>query len=171
MDLRTVDLRSAAFDLLFSSVVLRPLLVNYADRLEHGHARDGVPCSNCFVALRWTVAGPTCAPGAEMLTAEAHMPRHSRSDSVYLDFVLQQVQATLTGGAARSCITARCLQTSCGVRESVVGTIFRTRTFEITPAPPRRRPRSALAGLVPWTGEVELDRAALGPIARTASLN
>jgi hypothetical protein len=151
-----MDLRFATFDLIFRSVVLRPLLVNYADRLEHGHAPEGVPASSCFVRLRWSVDGSTPTPsGTQLLAAEAHMPRYGEADHEYLDFVLQRVRAALTGEAAAPLITARWLQTSREVLESDVGTIVKVSTFEITAASATQHHGAALVTWAPWTGWAE----------------
>jgi hypothetical protein len=168
-----MDLRFATFDLVFRSVVLRPLLVNYADRVEHGHAPEGVPASTCFVRLRWAVdmSAPT-PPGTELLAAEAHMPRHGEADDVYLDFVLQRVRAALTGQEAAALITARWLQTSREVMESDVGTIFKASTFEITAASATQHHGAALVTWAPWTGWAEPGVAAPPtPIIGAADMN
>ena len=168
-----MDLRFATFGLIFRSVVLRPLLVNYADRLEHGHAPEGMPASSCFVRLRWAVDESTPIPsGTELLSAEAHMPRFGEADDVYLDFVLQRVRAALTGETAAPLVTARWLQTSREVLESDVGTIFKVSTFEITAASATRHHGAALVTWAPWTGWVEPgDAAPPTPVIGAADMN
>jgi hypothetical protein len=153
----TMDLRFATFDLIFRDVVLRPLLVNYADRLEHGHASAGVPVSSCFVRLRWTAERSTPAlAGAEVLAVEAHMPRRTGTDDDYLAFVLHRLRTTLSGGAAAGSIATRCLQMSPSTTESPFDTVFATGTFEIAHTPPRRRSLT-ISKLASWTGWAEVD--------------
>lgn len=167
-----MDLRLVAFNLLFGNVALRPLLVNYADRLDCGSYREGMATGTCFIALQWSVDDSMPVPiGSELLTAEAHMPRDSRSDDGYLSVVLQRLRAALTDDAADGLITIRCLQTSPKAMESGVGTIFRTSTFEIAPASPQRR-GAILGTLVPWTGWAELGAAAsIAARVRARSMN
>lgn len=152
-----MDLRFVAFDLIARHAGLRALLVNYADRIEHGHAPDGPATGGCFLALQWIGDDPTCAPAEpQLLTAQAHMPRHCSTDPLFLDFVLERLTAALTVGAARELIAIRRLATSRGFAESDVGTIYKASAFEIAPAP-RQRTREAvldLERLEPWTGGV-----------------
>jgi hypothetical protein len=154
-----MDLRFVAFDLIARHPDLRALLVNHADRIEHGHAPDGPSTGTCFLALQWIGSDPSCAPAApQLLTAQAHIPRHRSSEDLFLDFVLERLRAALTVGAARELIAIRCLATSRDFAESDVGTIYKTSAFEIAPAT-RQRTREAvleLERLEPWTGGVHL---------------
>jgi hypothetical protein len=154
-----MDLRFVAFDLIARHPGLRALLVNYADRIEHGHAPDGPSTGTCFLALQWIGNDPSCAPAEpQLLTAQAHIPRHRSSEHLFLDFVLERLRAALTVGAARELIAIRCLATSRDFAESDVGTIYKTSAFEIAPAT-RQRTREAvlkLERLEPWTGGVHL---------------
>ncbi|HEV7725446.1 MAG: hypothetical protein JWQ26_2542 [Modestobacter sp.] len=147
-----MDLRHLAFDRIFQNVVLRPLLVNYADRLQYGHAPEGAATGTCFIVLQWTVTDSMDAPpGSQLLTAQVHIPRHSSSEHLYVDFVLQRLWATLAGDATNGAITARLLRTSSELMTSDVDTIFKASTFEVAPAPPQRRAPTTLK-LAPWTG-------------------
>jgi hypothetical protein len=149
-----MDLRFVAFDLIARHAGLRALLVNYADRIEHGHAPDGPATGTCFLALQWIGNDPICAPAEpQLLTAQAHMPRHRSREHLFLDFVHERLRAALTVSAARKLIAIRCLATSRDFAESDVGTIYKTSAFEIAPAT-RQRTREAvleLERLEPWT--------------------
>jgi hypothetical protein len=167
----TMDLRFATFDLIYHDAVLRPLLVNYADRLEHGHAWQGVPVSSCFVRLRWTAQRSTPAPAdAEVLAVEAHMPRHTGSDDGYLQFVLQRLRTTLSGEASAGSITTRCLQASPGVRESPFDTVFATSTFEVALPTTQCRARSPRT-VTSWTCWRDVDAASIALGSATPNLN
>jgi hypothetical protein len=161
-----MDLRFVAFDLIARDAGLRALLVNYADRIEHGHAPDGAAADTCFLALQWTGNDPRCAPAEpQLLTAQAHIPRHLSREHLFIDFVLQRLRAALTAGAARKLITIRCLATSRDFAESDVGTIYKTSAFEIAPAT-RQRTGEAVLDLEPWTGGVHLGA---GGVVRSSS--
>jgi hypothetical protein len=154
-----MDLRFVAFDLIARHTGLRALLVNYADRIEHGHAPDGPATGTCFLALQWIGNDPTYAPAEpQLLMAEAHIPRHRSREHLFLDFVLERLRAALTVGAARKLIAIRCLATSPDFAESDVGTIYKTSAFEIAPATRQRTREDALKleRLEPWTGGVHL---------------
>jgi hypothetical protein len=145
-----MDLRFAAFELITRDPTLRALLVNYADRVEHGHAPNGT--APCFLALKWSDNDRPGAPaGSQLLTARVHMPRRCSSEPPFLDLVLVRLRAALRVNPANALITTRCLETSQEVMEDGPDTIFKTSTFEIAPAP-RQRTGAALLGLAPWTG-------------------
>jgi hypothetical protein len=148
-----MDLRFVAFDLIARHAGLRALLVNYADRVEHGHAPDGPATGTCFLALQWIGNDPRSDPAEpQLLTAQAHMPRHRSREHLFVDVVLERLRAALTVGAARKQIAIRCLATSREFAESDVGTIYKTSAFEIAPAT-RQRTREAvlkLERLEPW---------------------
>lgn len=152
-----MDLRLTTFDLLYHDAVLRPLLVNYADWLEHGRiSREGL-VPNCFVRLRWTAQRSSSAPtGAEVLAVEAHMPRCPSTDHGFLSFVLQRLHTTLSGPAAAGSIAARCLRTSASTAVSAFDTLFTTSAFEIAPTP-RPCQSQRISELVPWTGWAQAD--------------
>jgi hypothetical protein len=146
-----VDLRDAAFDLVFQDVVLRPLLVNAADRLDCASAPDGAPRGRCFVRLSWMDGDSrTTPPDREVLTAQVHMPRQSGAEDAYLGVVLERLHLALAGLAADGVITTRCLDMSPRVSESACGTVFMASTFEITP-PPDRHCAVAGLGAAPWS--------------------
>lgn len=152
-----MDLRLTTFDLIYQDGVLRPLLVNYADWLDHGRMpREGLGPS-CFLRLRWTSQRPGSArTAAEVLAAEAHVPRWHSTDHGYLGFVLHRLRTTLSGPAAAGSIAARCLQTSASTVESGFDTLFVTSTFEIAATPWQMRSRRT-SGLAPWTGWTQVD--------------
>lgn len=167
-----MDLRCATFDLIYRDVVLRPLLVAYADRLEHGHAREGAPVPSCFVRLRWAAerSAPLVAEG-DVLAVEAHMPRHTGTDDGYLDFVLQRLTTALSRDASVGAITTRCVEASPRVRESPFGTLFSSSTFAISYTSPQRQ-AMPVRKLVPWTGWAHVDPAdVLSPGGGTPTLN
>jgi hypothetical protein len=147
-----MDLRFVAFDLIGRDAGLRTLLVNYADRVEHGHPPNGTATDCCFLALKWTGNDPRCAPAEpQLLTARVHMPCHRSSERLFLDFVLERVRAALAVGEANGLITLRCVETSREATVSDVDTIYKTSTFEISPAT-RQRSGAALLELAPWSG-------------------
>ena len=152
-----MDLRLTTFDLIYRDAVLRPLLVNYADWLEHGRiTRDGLVPS-CFVRLTWTARRSSSVPAAaEVLTVEAHMPRRTSTDDGYLDFVLQRLQLILSGPAAAGSIAARCLQASPSSATSAFDTVFATSEFEIA-LTPRQGRWPWTPELAPWTGWTQVD--------------
>jgi hypothetical protein len=78
------------------------------------------------------------------------MPCHRSSERLFLDFVLERVRAALAVGEANGLITLRCVETSREVTVSDVDTIYKTSTFEISPAT-RQRSGAALLELAPWT--------------------
>jgi hypothetical protein len=154
-----MDLRFAAFELITRDATLRTLLVNYADRVEHGHAPNGTAPTPCFLALKWTDNDrPEAPPGSQLLTARVHMPRHCTSEPPFLDLVLVRLRAALKVNPANTLITTRCLGTSPVAMEDGTDTIFKTSTFEIAPAP-RQRTGAALLELASWTGCVHLGEA------------
>jgi hypothetical protein len=167
-----MDLRFAAFELITRDAELRTLLVNYAYRVEHGHAPDGTAPARCFLALKWTDNDRPGAPaGSQLLTARVHMPRHRASEPPFLDLVLARLRAALTVSAATALITTRWLGTSTMAMEYGADTIFKTSTFEIAPVPPQRT-GAALLGLAPWTGCVRRGEASfIAPSGAVPSMN
>ena len=167
-----MDLRFAAFALITRDAQLRALLVNYADRLEHGPAEDGTAPGACFLALRWSEDDRPGAPdGSQLLTARAHMPRHRTDEHLILDLVLRRLRAALAVDAAQQVLTARCLGMSREIKEDGVDTIFKTCTFEIAPAPPQRSGPTLLE-LVPWTDCAHLGTTCyIAPSSAVPSLN
>jgi hypothetical protein len=167
-----MDLRFVAFDLIARDSGLRALLVNYADRVEYGHPPDGTATDSCFLALKWTGNDPRCAPAEpQLLTARVHMPCHRSSERLFLDFVLERVRAALAVGAAHGLIMLQCVETSREVTVSEVDTIYKTSTFEISPAT-RQRSRAALLELAPWTAGVDPGGAGvIAPSGAPASMN
>jgi hypothetical protein len=147
-----MDLRFAAFELIARDPGLRALLVSYADRVEHDPDRDGPAPDACFVALQWTGDERACAAaGPQLLTARVHMPARRCREHLFLGLVVQRLRSALTVDRADRPIAARCLGTSGEFVDSAAETVFKTCTFEITPAAPRRT-GAALRRLVPWTG-------------------
>jgi hypothetical protein len=150
-----MDIRFDVFNLIFRDALLRALLVNHANRIDSGYASERAGAGMCFVALRWADAdGARAAAGAQLLTAQAHMPRHGSDDHGYLDVVLERLRAALPVGAASNSFTIRCRESSPEVMDSGAGTIFKTTTFEVAPASPERAGR-ILLDLPSWTGRVE----------------
>jgi hypothetical protein len=168
----TMDLRFAAFELITRDAGLRALLVNYADRVEQGHAQDATAPETCYLALRWSDNDRPDAPaGSQLLTARAHMPRHRPNEHLFLDLVLGRLQASLAVDTARRPITARCLGISHGIMDDGVETIFKTSTFEVVPARPQRT-GAALLDLAPWTECVQPGTAGyIPPSSAVPSLN
>ncbi|MCH6164250.1 hypothetical protein [Pseudonocardia alaniniphila] len=150
-----MDIRFDVFNLIFRDALLRALLVNHANRIDSGHASERAAAGMCYVALRWADNdGARAAEGSQLLTAQAHMPRHRSDDHVYLDVVLERLRAALPVGAASDSFTIRCRESSQEVMDSGAGTIFKTTTFEIAPASPQRAGR-ILLDLPSWTGRAE----------------
>jgi hypothetical protein len=168
----TMDLRFAAFELITRDAELRALLVNYADRVEHGRAPDGTAPETCFLALKWSDNDRPDAPaGSQLLTARAHMPRHRPNERLFLDLVLGRLRAILAVDTAKRLITARCLGTSREIMDDAGDTIFKTSTFEVAPARPQRT-GEALLELAPWTGCVHLGTTCyIAPSSAVPSLN
>jgi hypothetical protein len=158
----TMDLRFAVFERIARDDVLRRLLVNYADRLEDLAVGDGTASDTCYLTLEWTAHNRTGAPPeAESLTARAHLPRHRLEEHSYLDFVLRRLEASLADEADGS-IRARRRQTSPEVVETGADTIFKTRTYDVTPVPRRNRLPCPVdpdaIGSVPPNGAAPADR-------------
>lgn len=167
-----MDLRFAAFELIARDSGLRALLVSYADHVEHDRDRDGPAPDACFVALQWTGdERASAASGPQLLTARVHMPARRCREHLFLDLVVQRLRSALAADRADRLIAARCLGTSGELVDSAAETVFKTCTFEISPAVPR--PTGAiLRRLVPWPGDV--DRGGSGSVTAgdaVASLN
>jgi hypothetical protein len=149
-----MDLRFAAFALIARDSGLRALLVSYADHVEHDPDRDGPAPEACFVALQWTGDDRACAAsGPQLLTARVHMPARRCRDHLFLDLVVQRLRSALAADRPDRLIAARCLGTSGELVDNAADTVFKTCTFEITPAAPRHT-GAILRRLVPWTGGV-----------------
>jgi hypothetical protein len=163
-----MDLRFAAFELLTRDAALRALLVNYADRLDHARAAAGPAPAARFLALAWTDGdGPDDRACSQVLTARVHLPRELADEHAFLDTVLAQLRAALTGPDARGLISARRLPPSRPALEHGVDTIFKTGRFEISPAPARGS-GAALRDLAPWTGVPATGGPATSPVVRAA---
>jgi hypothetical protein len=160
-----MDLRFTAFELITRDAVLRKLLVNHADRLEHGPAPDGRGTDACFLALQWSADDRPGRPaGSQLLTARVHMPRRHASEHSFLDFVLARLRAALTVTPANGLITTRCLSES--GKDEDADTVSRACTFEVVPAL-SVRDGAALLGLAPWTGCVHLGSASFIAVGDT----
>jgi hypothetical protein len=156
-----MDLRFTVFNLIFRDAVLRSLLLNYADRIEYGRLPERTESGACYVSLKWTDDNTMSAPaGAQLLTAQVHMPRHRSDEKVCLDAVLQRLRTALPLNSDSAAFTVRCRETTRDVMDSGVGTIFKASTFEIAPVP-LRRVGGALLELPPWTGFLEVRAAHL----------
>jgi hypothetical protein len=166
-----MDLRFAAFVLITRDATLRTLLVNYADRVECGHAPESAAPS-CFLALKWADNDRPGAPaGSQLLTARVHMPRDRKSEPRFLDHVLTRLRAAMTRPVRNAVITTRCLDTSPEIIDDGVDTISKTSTFEVAPAP-QQCTGAALLELAPWTGGVDTGTAAfVAPSDAVASMN
>jgi hypothetical protein len=167
-----MDLRFAAFVLITRDATLRTLLVNYADRVECGHAPESA-APTCFLALKWTDNDRPSAPaGSQLLTARVHMPRDRGNEPRFLDHVLTRLQAALARPVRNPVITTRCLDTSPEVMDDGVDTISKSSTFEVAPAPQQTTTGAALLELAPWTGGVDTGTAAfVAPSDAVASMN
>jgi hypothetical protein len=151
-----MDLRNTVFTVVFDDVVLRPLLVNYANRLEHLQASAGTPVGTCFLRLTWPLDEPApAAAGCEVVAAEVHVPRRSGPDDPFLDFILQRLHARLAGGP----ITARRLRTSSVTEDGVFDTIAKASTFAVAP---RSLQHAAVGARRParWTAWADVDATA-----------
>jgi hypothetical protein len=166
-----MDLRFAAFVLITRDATLRTLLVNYADRVECGQTPESA-APTCFLALKWTDNDRPGAPaGSQLLTARVHMPRDRKGEPRFLDHVLTRLRAALARPVRNPVITIRCLDTSPGVTDDGVDTIFKSSTFEVAPAP-QHSTGAALIELTPWTGRVDTGTAAfVAPSDAVASMN
>jgi hypothetical protein len=150
-----MDIRFAAFELIARDSGLRALLVNYADHVEHDRNQDGPAPDACFVALQWTGDDRACAAsGPQLLTARVHMPARRCREHLFLDLVVQRLRSALAADRPDRLIAARCLGTSGELVDSAAETVFKTCTFEITPAVPRHT-GAGLRRLVPWPGGVD----------------
>jgi hypothetical protein len=156
----TMDLRFVVFNLIDSDLLLRSLLANYADHLEHGHAPNDVGTATAFLALKWTDERTSTPAGSEFLTAQAHISRNDPSGHEYLDFVLKRLRGALAADAASRSITSRCLRTSEECVENGLDTVFKTSTWEIAPAPSQPE-GAAPTRLAPWPGCVQVGAACL----------
>jgi len=151
-----MDLRNAVFTVVFDDVVLRPLLVNYANRLEHLQTSGGTPVGTCFLRLTWPIDDPVpVAAGCEVMAAEVHVPRRSGPDDPFLDFVLQRLHTRLSGGP----ITARRLRTAPATDDAVFDTVVKATAFAIAP---RLLEHAAVAvrGPARWTAWADVDATA-----------
>ena len=148
-----MDLRNVVFTAVFDDVVLRPLLVNYANRLEHLQTSGGTPVGTCFLRLTWPIDDPApVAAGCEVVAAEVHVPRRSGADDPFLDFVLQRLHTRLGGGA----ITARRLRTASATSDTVFDTIVKATAFAIAPRL-LEHATVAVRGSAPWTAWADVD--------------
>jgi hypothetical protein len=166
-----MDLRFAAFVLITRDATLRTLLVNYADRVECGHAPE-TAAPSCFLALKWSDNDRPGAPaGSQLLTARVHMPRDPKGEPRFLDHVLTRLRAALARPVRNAVIMTRCLDPSSEVMEDGVDTIFKSSTFEVAPAQ-QQSTGAALLELSPWTGPVDTGTAAfIAPSDAVASMN
>ncbi len=128
-----MDLRFDVFNLIDRDQVLRSLLMAYADHLD-GRVPDGTAAGDSFLALQWTPADPDAADGSEVLTAFAHTTRRTTAGLSYLDFVLQRLQTAVSDDTASTRVSSRCTETSNGFMDAGGDTVFKTSTFEFTPA-------------------------------------
>ena len=163
-----MDLRNVVFTVVFDDVVLRPLLVNYANRLEHLQTSEGTPVGTCFLRLTWPIDDPVpAAPGCEVVAAEVHVPRRSGPDDPFLDFVLQRLHTRL----AACPITARRLHTSPVTTDTVFDTVAKATAFAVAPRH-LEHATVAVRGPAPWTAWADLDATAAADLSGgRASLN
>ncbi len=133
-----MDLRFDVFNLIDRDRMLRGLLMSYADHLD-GRVPDG----NSYLALQWTTADPDAADGSEVLTAYAHTTSRTTSGLSYLDSVLERLQTAVSDDTARTRVSSRCTETSNGFMDAGGDTVFKTSTFEFTPAAALRDGRLA----------------------------
>jgi hypothetical protein len=135
-----VDLRFAVFTRIARDDVLKRLLVNYADRLDDLAVRDGTASDTCYLTLEWSADDRTTAPPeAESVTFRAHVPRHDREGASCLDVVMCRLEAALAADGADGSISIL-RRRSPEVVESGADTIFKTRTYDISPVPRPGRP-------------------------------
>ena len=156
-----MDLRNAVFTVVFDDVVLRPLLVNYANRLEHLQTSAGTPVGTCFLRLTWPVDDPApAAAGCEVVAAEVHVPRRSGPDDPFLDFVLHRLHTRL----ATAPITARRLRTSPATTDSVFDTVVKATAFAVAP-PSLQHAAVGVRGPAPWTTWTDVDATAAAELS------
>ena len=139
-----MDLHLTVFDVLYRDVVLRKLLLNYANYVEQKASDVGLATS-CFMTLKWRPSN-RMAPedGTEVLTVRAHVPSFCWGEDVYLDSVLRRAQDALTVGTRSGMARVRLLRTSCSVMVIGGATIFKASIHEITPAAPTCRSPASL---------------------------
>jgi hypothetical protein len=130
-----VDLRFAVFTRIARDDVLKRLLVNYADRLDDLAVGDGTASDTCYLTLEWSADDRTTAlPEAESVTFRAHVPRHHHEGASCLDVVMCRLEAALAADGADGSISIL-RRLSPEVVESGADTIFKTRTYDISPVP------------------------------------
>lgn len=166
-----MNLRLVVGGLLTRDAVLGRLLLNYADRLQHGHLGQGTRTATCFIVPSWTVdARPSAPLGSELFTVEVHVSRDDPRGHRSFEVVLQLLHAALIDDA-RGLITVRSLGTSPGVMASGLDTVFKVGTWEIAPAS-SQHPGMAQRRLVPWPCCSQLATAgSLAPDFGAASMN
>lgn len=128
-----MNLRLVVGGLLTRDPVLGTLLLNYADRLEHGgRGSDTTPPS--FIVPDWVADfRSTAAPESELFTVEVHTSRGDPRRGHNLDVILDLLDEVLTQPATAEPITARRLDTCSEIRDSC-STAFRTGMWAIASA-------------------------------------
>jgi hypothetical protein len=130
-----MDLRFAVFTRIARDDVLKRLLVNYADRLDDLAVGDSTASDTCYLTLEWAGDDWTNSLSeAESVTFRAHVPRHRRDTYSCLDVVMCRLEAALAADEAENSISI-VRRRSREVVESGADTIFKTRTYDISPVP------------------------------------
>jgi hypothetical protein len=130
-----VDIHFTVFNLLYRDPVLRRLLINYADRVEHSKVSGQEPAAtSCFLTLKWAPCRTLpLEDGSEILTVRVHIPDYCWNEHLYLDSVLGRVQAAFSTCARSESIRATLLRTSCTATRIGGKTIFKASSLVITP--------------------------------------
>jgi hypothetical protein len=148
-----MDIRFAVFNLVARDVLLRTLLVNYADRLDSGAVT--APSESCFLVMRWaeqeTASG---SAGPHVVTLRAHVPRHRSKEHDHLDHILDRVRWALSVGARNGPLSIQCRDASGEVVDASSDTISKSVTFEIVEK--LAREPGALLDLPGWRGDDDL---------------
>jgi hypothetical protein len=158
----TMDVRFAVFNLVARDVLLRTLLVNYADRLDSG--AEAAPSESCFLVMRWAEPEPASgAAGPHVVTLRAHVPRDRTSEHDHLDHILDRVRWALSVGARHGPLSIQCRDASGEVVDISSNTIARSVTFEVVEK--LAHEPAALLDLPGWRGDDDLSVSAPEPLS------
>jgi hypothetical protein len=156
-----MDVRFAVFNLVARDVLLRTLLVNYADRLDSG--AEAAPSESCFLVMRWAEPETASASaGPLVVTLRAHVPRYRTNEHERLDHILDRVRWALSVGARHGPLSIQCREASGEVVDLPSNTISRSVTFEVVEK--LAREPSALLDLPSWHGDDDLSVSAPEPL-------
>jgi hypothetical protein len=156
-----MDVRFAVFNLVARDVLLRTLLVNYADRLDSG--ADAAASESCFLVMRWAEPeSASASTGPHVVTLRAHVPRHRPNEHEHLDHILDRVRWALSVGARNGPLSIQCREASGEVVDIPSNTISRSVTFEVVEK--LAHEPSALLDLPNWRGDDDLSVSAPEPL-------